>query len=220
MPRAARKPPSANRWRSRIVGEGTVAPRELVPNPHNWRTHPSVQRAALTGVLDEVGWVQRVIINQRTGRVVDGHLRVELALKHREPEVPVLFVDLDEREEALVLATLDPVTALAEADREALAALLEDVHTGDEALLQLIERLAIQTGVIEPDLPEELWDGMPEFHNEPGAVRTLQVHFQTEESVDEFAGLIGQAITDKTKYVWFPPKERERAIDTEWVGES
>ena len=114
-------------------------------------------------------------------------------------EVPVLFVDLDEREEALALATLDPVAALAEADREALAALLEDVHTGDEALLQRIERLAIQTGVIEPDLPEELWDGMPEFHNEPGAVRTRQVHFKTEESVEEFAGLIGQAITDRTK---------------------
>jgi len=93
------------------------------------------------------------------------------------------------------------------------------VHTGDESLLQRIGRLAIQTGVIEPDLPQELRDGMPEFHNEPGPVRTLQVHFQTEQSIEEFAGLIGQALTDRTKYVWFPPKERERAIDTEWVGE-
>jgi hypothetical protein len=160
-----------------------------------------------------------VIINQRTGRVVDGHLRVELARKHNEPDVPVLYVDLDEREEALVLATLDPVAALAEADREALAALLEDVHTGDEALLQLIERLAIQTGVIEPDVPEELWDGMPEFRNEPGAARSLHVHFQTDESVAEFAQLVGLPITDKTKYVWFPPKERERAIDKVWVSE-
>jgi len=160
-----------------------------------------------------------VIINQRTGRVVDGHLRVELARKHNEPDVPVLYVDLDEREEALVLATLDPVAALAEADREALAALLEDVHTGDEALLQLIERLAIQSGVIEPDLPEELWDGMPEFRNEPGAARSLHVHFQTDESVAEFAQLVGLPITDKTKYVWFPAKERERAIDKVWVSE-
>jgi hypothetical protein len=32
-------------WRSRIVGHGDAAPADLVPNPRNWRTHPSDQQA-------------------------------------------------------------------------------------------------------------------------------------------------------------------------------
>jgi hypothetical protein len=31
-------------------------------------------------VLDRVGWVQSVIVNRKTGRLVDGHLRVQLAV--------------------------------------------------------------------------------------------------------------------------------------------
>jgi len=41
--------------------------------------------------------------------VVDGHARVALAIKAGE-KVPVVYVELDEREEAVILATLDPVT--------------------------------------------------------------------------------------------------------------
>ena len=50
-------------WESRIVGHGEAAPADLVGNPRNWRTHPKAQRDALAGVLDQVGWVQDVIVN-------------------------------------------------------------------------------------------------------------------------------------------------------------
>jgi hypothetical protein len=44
-------------WRSRIVGSGTEDPTQLLANPRNWRTHPAIQRDALRGSLDTVGWV-------------------------------------------------------------------------------------------------------------------------------------------------------------------
>ena len=88
-------------WRSRIIGEGEEAPDQLLAHPLNWRIHPGAQQAALEGVLDDVGWVQRVIVNKRTGHVLDGHLRIALAMRHGAPTVPVLYVDLDDREEAL-----------------------------------------------------------------------------------------------------------------------
>src|SRR3990167_7388749 len=135
-------------WRSRIVGEGEVAPDQLLANPLNWRLHPGAQQAALEGVLGDVGWVQRIIVNQRTGRVVDGHLRVSLALRHDVPTVPVLYVDLDEREEALVLATLDPIAAMAGADVEKLAALLDGVSTGDAAVQAMLAELAERAGAV------------------------------------------------------------------------
>ena len=52
-------------------------------------------------------------MNQRSGFVVDGHARVALALSRGEATVPVLYVDLEPEEEALVLATLDPISAMA-----------------------------------------------------------------------------------------------------------
>jgi hypothetical protein len=41
--------------------------------------------------LSEIGWVAEVLVNRTTGNVVDGHLRIELALDRQEPTVPVTF---------------------------------------------------------------------------------------------------------------------------------
>src|SRR6266852_7341837 len=111
-------------WQNRIVGHADVAPASLVPNPRNWRTHPDDQQRALAGALGDVGWVAEVLVNRTTGHVVDGHLRIELALARREPTVPVTYVELSEDEERLVLASLDPLAAMATAEQEQLAALL------------------------------------------------------------------------------------------------
>jgi len=100
---------TAPTWRNRITGSGEEASDQLLANPANWRIHPKAQQDALAGALDQVGWVQQVMVNRRTGFVVDGHARVALALRRGEPTVPVLYVDLDANEEALVLATLDPI---------------------------------------------------------------------------------------------------------------
>src|SRR5262245_5153725 len=101
-----------------------MAPAALVGNPKNWRLHPRHQSDAVTAALDRVGWVQPVIVNKRTGHLVDGHLRVALALSRDEVTIPVSYVDLDEEEERLVLATLDPLGALAGQDEAALKGLL------------------------------------------------------------------------------------------------
>lgn len=118
-PRLRKKP-----WQSRIVGEGEEAPDQLLANPDNYRIHPQHQQDVLAAVLDRVGWVQRVIVNKRSGRMVDGHARVALAISREEATVPVLYVDLSESEEALVLASLDPISALAVTDDSKLQELL------------------------------------------------------------------------------------------------
>lgn len=145
-------------WRSRIVGEGEVAPGELAAHPGNWRRHPAHQRAALSGVLGEVGWVQRVIVNRTTGRIVDGHARVALAVERAEATVPVVYVDLSEAEEALVLASFDPIGALAGANVGALEALLREVSTGDEALRAVLSDVAVASGMYPYTPPHAVGD--------------------------------------------------------------
>jgi ParB-like chromosome segregation protein Spo0J len=137
-------------WRNRIVGAGEEAPDQLVANPANWRTHPAGQRDALRGSLTEVGWVQQVMVNRRTGFVVDGHARVEEALSRHEPAVPVLYVDLSPEEEALVLATLDPIGAMATRDDARLQELLSGLVVDDAGLVALLQA----QGVPNIEFPE------------------------------------------------------------------
>ena len=66
--------------------------------------------------LATVGWVSDVIVNRRTGFVVDGHLRVAAAISAEQDSVPVKYVDLTDEEEALILATYDATTNLAVVD--------------------------------------------------------------------------------------------------------
>lgn len=135
-------------WENRIVGYGLMAPDTLIPNPDNWRTHSKHQGQALEEQMDQLGWVQNVVVNKTTGRIVDGHLRAELALKHGVPEVPVTIVELSEAEEALALATLDPVSALAGSDKEKLDAVLRELPVIDgEALNKLIADNAKKAGL-------------------------------------------------------------------------
>lgn len=143
----------ANRWKNRIVGYGEEAPDQMLANPRNWRIHPKHQQDALSGVLDEVGWVQDVLINKTTGYVVDGHLRVAMAISRGEKAVPVKYVELTEAEEAKIIATLDPLSALAVADADVLAELLAQVATDDAAIQKLLDEIAAEAGL---DLGEEL----------------------------------------------------------------
>jgi len=129
-----------SRWQSRIVGEAHVAPSNLIPNLLNWRKHPKAQQVALSGALDEIGWIQRVIVNKRTGNIVDGHLRVELAVKQKEKTVPVCYVDLSPEEERIALATFDPLGALAVTDDKILAELLGSIETRNEDLSALLKK--------------------------------------------------------------------------------
>lgn len=168
-------------FRNRIVGHGEEAPDELLANPLNWRVHPKHQQDALEGALREVGWVQRIIVNRTTGHVVDGHMRVALAQKKGLASVPVTYVELSEREEALILATLDPISGLAVADKETLDALLREVSTGDAALQSLLETLAVDSGLISSAIA-----GGDGEERELGTVHAYSLVFDSEQQQTEF----------------------------------
>jgi hypothetical protein len=143
-------------WRSRIVGHGRKRADQFTHNPRNPKFHPVEQRNTLRGVIGEVGQVAPVIENVRTGYLVDGHERVWLALE-TNAEVDFIQIDVDESEEAYILSTLDPVGWMATHDKEQLDALLRDVATSDEAVMQMLAELAADNGIITlPDVSPQL----------------------------------------------------------------
>mgnify|MGYP001613860318 CR=1 FL=1 len=143
--------------RDRIVELRRVRAGDLVPDPRNWRRHPKAQRDALQGVLAEIGYADALLARETPDGLVliDGHLRAGL---DPNQTVPVLVVDLDEAEAGKLLATLDPLAAMAQPDQDALLALLRDVSFEDEAVNDMLEALAnreTQPGLTDPDdVPE------------------------------------------------------------------
>ena len=118
-------------WQNRITRYGEEAPDQLLANDKNWRVHPKAQQDALEGALRKVGIVQNVVVNERSGKMIDGHLRVQMAISSGQPTVPITYVNLSDEEEALILATIDPVTGLAGTDQELLDSLITDIRLSD-----------------------------------------------------------------------------------------
>lgn len=158
-------PVSAIAWKDRIVRMERVAPDQLMAHPLNARLHGRMQQQVMTAALDDVGLIQAVIVNERTGRLVDGHMRVTLALRSEQPTIPVIFVDLTEEEELRALATFDPIGDLAGLDKDNLEMLLSEVSVSDAATMALLADLASAAGLNTDaaDEGEELDDAASEL---------------------------------------------------------
>jgi hypothetical protein len=73
----------------------------------------------------------------------------------------------------------------------------------------------------QDDSHETEWRGMPEFNQEDNSAhRQIIISFEDDAGVEEFAKLINQNITKKTKSVWFPPREKNRVVDLFWFSEN
>jgi len=109
-------------------------------------------------VLEEVGWVQQVIVNKRTGNLIDGHLRCQLAAREGAQTIPVVYVDVSEDEEALVLATLDPIGAMAATDKQKLDELFQEINSDNENVQKMMAEIAEHNGMFDLPSLDELAD--------------------------------------------------------------
>lgn len=140
------KTPSADQlqgfWKSRIVKYGDADPKELIPNPDNFKVHPNNQAILMDDVLSEIGWIQNVIVNINTNHLIDGHLRVIRAIERNEPSVPVTWIDIPEAEEAKAIAMFDPTAQLSKQNREAVLAAISKISTDSKNIQDIIDRIA------------------------------------------------------------------------------
>lgn len=151
-------------FQNRIVGQGEKAAKEFKLNTKNWRTHSRQQLKTINGLLEELGWVQGVIVNKTTGNLIDGHARITEAQKTPDALVPFVEVELTEAEESKILLLLDPVGTMAGADAAALEKLLNEVKSSDAFVSGLMLRLASENG-IAPAAAQSMFEPvtMPEF---------------------------------------------------------
>lgn len=171
--------------RDRIVELRRMPASAVRPHPENWRTHGKHQLAALRDLLEQIGFAGAVLAFEDPEwglTCIDGHARETLA---GDEAVPVLVTDLSREEARTVLATFDPIGALAGADNERLAAILKGVETESDAVRSMLARLAKEYGVLpagaESDVDAEPQIGRADelrktWGTEPGQLWLLGDH--------------------------------------------
>jgi hypothetical protein len=123
-------------------------PASLTPNPLNWRVHPEEQSRVVGDLIDRHGWLRPLLFNARTGLLVDGHDRRDIAIAKGLPAVPVWVGDWSEEQEAEILVALDESARMAGADAGKLGLRLERiVGETTEALDGLIWDLSKRSGL-------------------------------------------------------------------------
>lgn len=124
--------------RNRVKELRFVKASELIPCADNWRLHPKRQRDLMKSVLQTIGYADALVARETEDgslALIDGHLRADVS---SEVEVPVLVVDLNEREAKELLLVHDPIGAMAERDDDAVSRLLEDFEATNETLERFI----------------------------------------------------------------------------------
>ena len=69
------------------------------------------------------------------------------------------------------------------------------------------------------DVAQSEWQDMPEFENGQPSFHKIIVHFDSDEMIEQFSKLLQQPITQKTRYIWFPEKERQDLESKRYISE-
>lgn len=143
--------------RDRVLEMRRVPSTELLDHAGNWRTHPKAQQEALSGVLKQIGIAGALLAyysarNDGKLTLIDGHLRKQ----SEAAEWPTLILDVDDAEADVLLATHDPLAALAQADQAKLSDLLQRTMVEDAAVTAMLSHLAKGAGLVDYAVPESL----------------------------------------------------------------
>lgn len=136
---------------NRITRVGTMTAAELRAHPKNPRVHSAAQKAAMRAMMDKHGFIGALLVNERTGLMLDGHLRADIS--DDTQTFTVLFCDLDPDEEAEVLLLLDSIGAMADYDETLTRALANEVSLEPDLQAAIDPYLSVDTPDrhLEPD---------------------------------------------------------------------
>lgn len=186
--------------------------------------------------IDEQGYVDPIVIDERTGLMAAGHGRLEDLERRREAGekpprrilvkdgkwfVPVLRGIRFESDEALrkYVVASNRLVELGGWDNAKLAEVLtslgDDIHAtgfdkGDFAAF-------MKTG--EGDDPNAHWGGMPGFdHDDQTSWKSIRVHFKDEKAYKAFSAIVKQKLTPDTRSIWYPRAPIGRTADKTYAG--
>ena len=199
---------------------------KIKPHPRNYKVHPPDQLEHLQQSIQENGIYRNVLVaNDFT--ILAGHGIVEAAKLLGLTSVPILRLDLPpDSTKAIKLLTADnEVSHLAETNAREMSELLKELLVEDDLLgtgydKQKIENLLMVSRSKDEvaKLEDEQWGNFMDFQ----AVKAnpkLIINFENEKDREDFGKSIGAELTDKTKYIWWPFKEKNKFAHLNYVFE-
>lgn len=194
--------------------------RDLTPQKDNPRQIKKAQAERLIKSWHKFGQ-PAVISIQPDGTILNGHQRYHVwgAAYGMDCEVAVRIASRElTRAEWQELTVLMHEGATGEWDWDLLAG-------WDGANVEELVEWGFQPwqlgGAGKGDNVDELWQGMPEFEqDDKTAFQSIYIHFKNQEAITEFARLIQQSITLKTRSLWYPEIEIERYANKRYSDES
>lgn len=205
---------------------------DLKPDPMNANRGTERGAGMLEASLREFGAGRSLLVDKH-GVVIAGNKTLEAAASIGMDRVRVIETDgtelvivqrtdldlaKDVRAKALGIADNRVAQVDLQWNVEALASLVAD-GTDLSALWHEAELSSIINASQSTEFDEQ-WTGMPEFdQKDKTAHRTIHIHFANDDAVQQFAKLIEQKITEKTKYIWYPNIEIETLADKRYASE-
>lgn len=137
-------------WKDKIAAYADLPVETLIAHPLNNREHTREQLDTLRDIIEAVGYVDPVKVQQSTMLMLDGHGRLQLAKENGEKTIAGILLDLTDPEAALMLATYNPIANLARIRREKTAIQLDAVGKQRSAnITALLDHARKSAGLIE-----------------------------------------------------------------------
>jgi ParB-like nuclease domain len=177
----------------------------------NPRQHSAANVDKIAQSIRTYGWTTPIFVSDQL-EVIAGHGRLYAARKLGITEAPCIRLSHLSPKLVESYRIADNRLGLdSDWDEDILGSVLQGLNDGTEweelftgfDKIEVISRLGLEVD------PWQEWGGMPEFeHGEKAAFRSIMVHFNDQNGVDQFAALVDSTITAKTKYIWFPKVDR------------
>ena len=194
----------------------------LMPQQRNANKHTQRGMGMLENSIQQVGWIGAGTM-AANGEIFDGSARFEKAdLLEKDAiivktdgtkPVYVMRTDIESASDEKAIKAGIAANRVAEVNLEWDSEVL--VNLNDEGLIDIDDYwLPHEMNVLLGDeeegnpSPEELWEGMPEFDQpDASAPYSIKVNFYTVEDIADFAQLVGQTVTENTKFINHPKVE-------------
>ena len=178
-------------------------------NTENPRKHSNKQVFQIADSIKEFGFTNPLLIDENNF-LIAGHGRLMAAKTLIYETVPCIILEglTEDQKKALNIAD-NKIAINSTWDEELLWKQIKELTDTDfninligfdkEQIMPFIE----DDRVVESILNE--WEGMPEYNqSDKTSVRSVIVHFASDEDCDNFFELLQQNHTEKTKSIWYP----------------
>lgn len=157
-------------------------------NPRRDLQPEDAEYGKLRGSIEEFGYVEPIVWNERTGNVVGGHQRLKVLLEKGTAEIDVSVVDLSERDEKILNVLLNKVKGRWDIGK--LADLLQELDQAGAMELTGFEDWELQSLLMQydhiKDLMEEDFSGYDDGKERSTFTMTFSLPAGARETVEHY----------------------------------